>query len=154
MTTETGFRTMDIQAEIKAGEAFVQTMKNVVDFALIGSASYMPDASDVDFAVLIDKGCDAIVYVEKMALSGWGKCGDYDGAGGTWAAVRREHLNLMVTHDPKFFVGYKMAMEVCKALRLVHKQDRIAVCQIVRDGKTASEVLTHAMLHRIGDEDY
>lgn len=62
-------------------------------------------------------------------------------------AVRRENINLMVSHDPKFFADYKTAMEVCKALKLKHKEDRIAVCQIVRDGKKAEDVFTHARIY-------
>lgn len=140
---------MDIEAEIAAGEALIPTLPHVKDFALIGSASYLPNASDVDFAVLIDDfECGgAVNYATKMVNDGWGNCGEYDGVGGIWAAVRRENLNLMVTHDPEFFANYKTAMEVCKALNLQHKQDRIAVCQIVRDGKKASEVMTHAKLY-------
>lgn len=138
---------MDVQAEIIKGEALIRTMPQVLDFALIGSASYLPDAGDVDFAVLVDPAANAVDYASKMVASGWGNCGEYDGVGGIWAAVRQENLNLMVTHDPKFFADYKTAMEVCKALHLVHKEDRIAVCQIVRDGKKADEVMTHAKLY-------
>lgn len=140
---------MDTKAEIAAGETFIKTLPQVRDFALIGSASYLPDANDVDFAVLIDDfdSGGAVDYASKLVMDGWGNCGEYDGVGGIWAAVRRENLNLMVTHDTKFFADYKTAMEVCKALHLTNKQDRIAVCQIVRDGKKADEVLTHAKLY-------
>lgn len=138
---------MDTKAEIAAGEALIPTLPSVLDFALIGSASYLPEAGDVDFAVLIDPAINAVDYASQMVTDGWGNCGEYDGVGGIWAAVRRENLNLMVTHDPKFFTDYKTAMEVCKALNLTHKQDRIAVCQIVRDGKKADEVMTHAELY-------
>lgn len=136
----------DIQAEIAAGQSFIPTMHAVMDFALIGSAMYVPDARDVDFAVLIAPEFNAVDYAAKMANDGWGNCSEYDGVGGIWAAVRRENLNLMVTHDPKFFADYKTAMEVCKALDLRHKEDRVAVCQIVRDGKKADEVFTHARI--------
>lgn len=138
---------MDTKAEIAAGEALIPTLPSVLDFALIGSASYLPEAGDVDFAVLIAPAINAVYYASQMVSDGWGNCGEYDGVGGIWAAVRRENLNLMVTHDPKFFTDYKTAMEVCKALNLAHKQDRIAVCQIVRDGKKADEVMTHAKLY-------
>jgi len=138
---------MDTKAEIAAGEALIPKLPQVLDFALIGSASYLPHASDVDFAVLIDPTVNAVDYASQMVAEGWGNCGEYDGVGGIWAAVRRENLNLMVTHDPKFFTDYKTAMEVCKALNLTHKEDRIAVCQIVRDGKKAGDVMTHAKLY-------
>lgn len=139
--------TINIPAEIAAGEAHIKTMPMVLDYALIGSAMYLEGAQDVDFAVLIDPACNAIDYAGQMVSDGWGNCGDYDGVGGIWAAVRRENLNLMVSHDPKFFADYKTAMEVCKALKLTHKEDRIAVCQIVRDGKKADDVFTHARIY-------
>jgi hypothetical protein len=141
---------IDIPAEIEAGTALIRALPGVKDFALIGSAAYLPDANDVDFAVLIDAAdgaADAINYTGQMQNDGWGNCGEYDGVGGIWAAVRRENLNLMVTHDQQFFDDYKRAMEVCKALRLRHKEDRVAVCQIVRDRKPADEVYSHARLY-------
>ena len=137
---------IDINAEIEAGEKLIQGLAKVLSYSLIGSATYMPDAADVDFAVLIEPTENAVDYTGLMEKDGWGRCGEYDGQHGTWAAIRRENLNLMVSHDPKFFADYKTAMQVCKALRLKHKQDRIAVCQIVRDGKTADEVMTSGRL--------
>lgn len=135
--------TIDIQAEIAAGRELIAKLPAVKDFALIGSASYRPDPHDVDFAILIDPAHNAVEYCTTLINDGWGNCGDYDGVGGIWAAVRRENLNLMVSHDPVFFERYKVAMEVCKALRLEHKEDRVAVCAIVRDGKTAEQVRTY-----------
>jgi hypothetical protein len=133
--------TVNVQAEIDAGKALIAKLPAVLDSALIGSASYLPNPQDVDFAVLIGSGLDAMHYAEAMHEAGWELCSEYDGVGGTWAAVRHGFLNLMVTHDPKFFTGYRTAMEVCKALHLVRKEDRIAVCQIVRDGLTADQVI-------------
>lgn len=138
---------INIEAEIAAGTMLITTLPGVLDFALIGSAMYMREANDVDFAVLIDPSRNAVDYAMGMLSEGWGQCGDYDGVGGIWAAVRRENINLMVSHDPKFFADYKTAMEVCKALKLKHKEDRIAVCQIVRDGKKAEDVFTHARIY-------
>lgn len=135
---------MDTKAEIAAGEALIQTLPDVLDFALIGSASYLPNAVDVDFAVLINPSLNVVDYTDAMLQNGWRNCGEYDSVDGIWTAVRRNNLNLMVMHDPKYFTDFKTAMEVCKALHLIHKQDRIAVCQIVRDGKKADEVMTCA----------
>ncbi len=139
---------MDTKAEIAAGEALIQTLPDVLDFALIGSASYLPDAADVDFAVLIDPRLNAMDYTSMLIKDGWCSCGDYNNIDSIWDAVRRENLNLIVTHDPKFFTDFKTTMEVCKALHLTHKRDRIAVCHIVRDGMKADEVMTHAKWER------
>jgi hypothetical protein len=70
---------MDTKAEIDAGEALIPTLPNVLDFALIGSASYLPEAGDVDFAVLIDPALNAVDYTGQMVQDGWGNCGEYDG---------------------------------------------------------------------------
>lgn len=132
---------MNIQEEIKIGEDLINTLWNVRDHALIGSAMYMEDAKDVDFAILIEG--DAIDYTIRLHDNGWGICGDYCTGTGNWAAVRKGNINFMITHSSKFFEGYKTAMEVCKALKLADKNDRIMVCQIVRDGHSAEMALSH-----------
>lgn len=139
MSTTHKTSVIDIAAEVEAGRAFIATLDGVQEFSLIGSALYMPDANDVDFAVRIDPSMNAVDFASKLHNDGWGNCGEYDGVGGIWAAIRRENLNLMVTHDADFYAGYVTAMEVCKALGLRNKHERIAVCQIVRDKKTAEE---------------
>lgn len=131
---------MNIQEEIKIGESLISTLPNVLDSALIGSALYMTDAKDVDFAILIDG--NATDYATALTVEGFDLCSDYDVREGAWDAVRKGNLNLMITHSSEFFRGYKTAMEVCKALRLTNKADRIMVCQIVRDGLTSDQVTT------------
>jgi hypothetical protein len=134
---------IDIAAEVEAGRTLIATLAGVEEFALIGSAMYLPDANDVDFAVLITPELNAVDFASQMHQDGWGNCGEYDGVGGIWAAIRRNKLNLMVTHDAAFYKGYVTAMEVCKALGLRNKHERVAVCQIVRDGKTAEEAWSY-----------
>lgn len=136
---------MNVENAIAVAEGLIRSLNNVADYALVGSATYLPYPNDIDFAVLLTEGANAIDYVGALSRDKfeWELCGDYDGVDGKWHAVRKGNLNLIITHDPKFFTGFKIAMEVCKALRLVHKMDRIAVCQIVRDGRMASEVVTH-----------
>lgn len=138
-----GPASIDIAAEVAAGRELIMKLAGVQEFALIGSALYLPDAHDVDFAIRISSDLNAVDFAEQMHRDGWGNCGEYDGVGGIWAAIRRENLNLMVTHDAAFYKGYVTAMEVCKALGLQNKHERIAVCQIVRDGKTAEEAWSY-----------
>lgn len=140
--------TFDPRVEIAVAEAFIRTLPLVIEAAPIGSATYMPDPEDIDFALLVN--FDAIEYVAALADAGWLPCSDYDTQTGQWAAVRRGPINLMVTHDRAFFDGYKRATEVCKALNLTHKADRIAVCRIVRDGMTAEESRQPPKLPPIG----
>lgn len=141
---------MNVQQQIDAGRALIASLPYVIDSALIGSAMYLPNPADIDFAVYVSE--DAIQCAARMQDEGWGRCGNYDTEGGLWCAIRRDEVNLMLTHDLGFFTRYKTAMEVCKALCLEHKEDRIAVCQIVRDGKTADDVMTHAQIKATVDK--
>lgn len=135
---------INIEEEIKNGLQAIASLKHVVAHELIGSAAYLPEqAQDVDFAVLIHNLLDPLKYVDALHESGWGKCSDYDtSTAACWSAVHNGNLNFMITSSPDFFANYVKAMEVCKALKLTEKADRIAVCQIVRDGKKAHEVST------------
>lgn len=135
---------MNIAEEIAAGRAVLSALQGVADSALVGSAMYMPEnaVGDVDFAVMLVEGNHAIDWSNALIAYDptWQACSEYDSASGTWYSLRRENLNLMVTHDRAFFDGYRLAMEVCKVLRLERKEDRIAVCQVVRDRLPADVV--------------
>lgn len=129
---------MNVFETADLGRTLIAGLPHVAEFALIGSASYLLDAEDVDFAVMLDIGENAFDYVDQLRSKGWSLCGgDYDTEGDTWAAVRCGDVNLMVTHSRPFFDGYLLATEVCKALKLQNKEERILVCKIVRDGLTA-----------------
>lgn len=134
----------NIKPEIIAGEAVIREMPEVAEFSLIGSAMYLPAEAcgDVDFAVLLGDGANAVASITDLILNhGFQPCGEqYEAATPAWGAVRRENLNLIVTHDKAFYEGYRLAMEVCKALRLTDKQQRIAVCRVVRDRIPADTV--------------
>lgn len=139
---------MNAAEEIKAGEAFIATLPNVLQHRLIGSAAFMPEqAADVDFALLIDE--DQVLtlgeYVRHHLVGeqDFSMCGDYDAGNGfnkIWTSVRRGNLNLMVTDDADWYEKYTTAMEVCKYLQIGSKDQRIAICRIVRDGWTAEMV--------------
>lgn len=135
---------MDLNEEIRQARAIIAALPDVVDSALIGSASYLPAemVEDVDFAVLLDgTKRHAGEYTNDMAeRDGWRLCGEYDTDHGLWFAVRKGNHNFMVTHDRGFFDRYRTAMEVCKHLKLQSKADRIGVCKIVRDGFTADQL--------------
>jgi hypothetical protein len=66
--------------------------------------------------------------------------GNYDDKLGEWGAVRRGAINLIVTHSRTFYDGYLLATEVCKVLDLRDREQRVAVCEVVRDKKKAAEV--------------
>lgn len=129
---------IDIKATAAEAERIIAGLPKVVASRMIGSATYLSDPFDVDYLVQVDAGC-AVEYVGGH-LASFMSCGEYDTTDGAWAAVRKGGVNIIVTIDAQFYDLFGRATEVCKALRLVHKDQRVAVCQIVRDGKTAEQV--------------
>lgn len=135
----------------------------VLDFELIGSACYHPEPKDIDFLVLVkdapppsDQPLNDILedtVLDEFApgqgfLCGarwafgpeWELCsGEYDDQDDKWGAIRKDNLNLIVTVDEGWFERAKLANEVCCALKLMDKGDRVVVYQVVRDGYTADE---------------
>lgn len=153
---------LDVAAEFANGSELLKALRDdkalcVSKWSLIGSAMYMPadQVSDVDFAVLLRNDIDASDFVCGLIDRGWGKCGDYDGQNALWYAVRRDNLNFMITANSQFYDDYLLAMEVCKVLRLEKKADRIAVCKVVRDKKSAEFVWAlqkHEAMHDAGED--
>lgn len=126
--------------EIQRAEELIAKMEFVTDSKMIGSASYMPEAAeDVDYLLLV-KGNAIALGGAMESVGGWENCSDYEGVPeneSLWTAIRKGFLNLMLTHDKAFFDKFVAATEVCKALKLTEKKDRVMVCQIVREGITA-----------------
>lgn len=71
----------DFDAALKSGQEFIQSLKFIRAYSLIGSGSYMPeDAEDVDFLVLLPVGSNAVEVCDRLILLGWEGCGDdYEG---------------------------------------------------------------------------
>lgn len=129
-----------VKAAIAEGQRFLESFAPAVRrHAIVGSALYLPDPTDVDFVVELNTDCFAWASDLLNSAQNWTVCGDYDTREGRWLAVRNGFVNLMLTHDPKFFDGYVLAMEVSKALNLQSKAERIAVCRVIRDGCPAYE---------------
>ena len=128
---------------ILKGDAICQANTFILNHHLVGSAAYMHEPNDVDYIVLtrgpwVDL---AQYFVEK----GWQECGEYDaGEEQRWGAIRLGDLNFMLTDDGQFMDDYVKATELCKALNLQTKKERIIVCRIVRDGCNAAEALAAA----------
>lgn len=132
------------QRAIAEALAEVRAMPGVSDVRLIGSALYLPSPKDHDFAVLVPVQSQFLGLQQSLAeqVNPWSFCSeDYKDMTAEWTSLRRNSVNLMITQSLQFFNDYCKAMEVCKVLNLVHKRDRIAVCQIIRDGKTADDIL-------------
>lgn len=117
--------------------SWLSNWEPVLDFALIGSAVYHDDPKDVDFLVLA-KGDDFREDARWSFGPGWDLCaGQYDEQDDKWGALRKGDVNLIVTVDPEWFKGAKLANEVCALLKLQDKADRVAVYRVVRDGMSA-----------------
>lgn len=152
--------------EVLETTRMLQTHELVLDFALVGSALYHPDPKDLDFLVLvkgdgfftgpphlnkmpIGESLDALLNGEvaehqrpaapRWAFGPeWQLCGgEYDDQDDKWGALRNGPVNLIVTVDPEWYANAKLANEVCCALKLMDKGDRIVVYRVIRDGDTA-----------------
>lgn len=114
---------------------------DVVDFQLVGSACFDEEnAQDVDFLVLV--GGSRFEEVGRWCFgSQWELCaGEYDvEEPGIWGALRKGNANLIVTIDRAWYERAALANEVCVALKLKDKGDRIVVYRVVRDGYDAED---------------
>lgn len=111
----------------------------VVDFCVAGSALYHPEPKDLDFLVLCEG--DNFTTDARWAFgSEFALCGvEYDDQGTQWGALRAGEVNLIVTVDPEWYKRAKLANEVCAALKLLDKGDRIVTYRVIRDGYNAEE---------------
>lgn len=143
---------MNILKEVVTGTDILKHTKGVKDFCLVGSCIYMgSEAKDVDFLVLCDaedfnSGHDAPWPEATQHANGprhwfgsdWEMAPEYDDQDFTWGAIRKGNLNFILTVDPEWYKRYKLASEVCVALKLQDKADRIVVHRVVRDGYDAA----------------
>lgn len=135
---------------------FLGEIPEVVKFRLIGSALYLPDPKDLDIAVLLRQSrvfetFTCFTFEEHLkTFDRWESCSDYEVGGkfGDWCSVRRGNVNLMITQSVPFFEGYAKAMEICKALNLQTKYERVIVCMMVRDGLSANEAIAKAWKYK------
>lgn len=98
------------------------------------------EAKDIDFLVLMDN--TRVVTDARWAFGGdWVlPSGEYSDTDDTWCAIRKGDINLILTNDARWYERCKLANEVCVALQVQDKKDRIRVYRVIRDGKSAEEV--------------
>lgn len=126
----------------EATRQLLHTHPGVQRYRLVGSAVYCEDAKDVDILVLTQPehtefigSTDAPNPARWMFGSEWELCvGEYDDMDDKWGAIRKGPVNLIVTVDPDWFDRACTASDVCVALNLTRKRDRLLVWRIVRDG--------------------
>lgn len=131
-----------IGATIKAN-----ALRGFLSCALVGSAYTLgpEQAKDIDLLVLIEGS----VYGNRM-LGEPGGSAEQDAKeckenAELWTSYRDGDVNYLVTNDASFYHRSLAAAEVCKALRLENKGQRVAVYRMVRDGLKADnpEVTRH-----------
>lgn len=115
--------------------------KATYQFAHVGSSSYLSPiyCNDVDLLVLIHPS--KFEGFEQQALSEFpgyypAENAAYDLGSDTskWLSLRRDKVNLIVTHDQDFYNKTVMANTVCAMLKLEDKVDRIKVFAVVQHG--------------------
>lgn len=121
--------------------------EEVIDFCVVGSAIYHPEPKDLDFLVLTKhasfiggttgdgNGAARWAFGEEWLTIG----GRYDDQTDKWGSIRKDDVNLIVTVDPEWFKRAKLANEVCAALKLMDKGDRIVTYRVIRDGYSAEQ---------------
>lgn len=128
----------------------------VKNFQLVGSSLIDEDtAKDLDVLVLTDHAafmsgsedagdgvtmsCDD--HSARWAFgTEWSVIGGrYDDQTDKWGSLRSGDVNLIVTVDPEWYSRAVIANEVCCALKLLDKGDRIVVYRVIRDGYNAEQ---------------
>lgn len=120
--------------------AMLSSMKLVKKFAVVGSALIdEKSAADLDFLVLID--ANSFLTDGRWAFgTDWHLCaGEYSDTDDSWGAIRKGVVNLIVTVDPEWYSRALTANEVCVALKIADKGDRIVVYRVIRDGYDAAQ---------------
>lgn len=88
--------------------------------------------TDIDFYAFTNVGRDAME--QHILEDGWVSClteiqsqayVNTPGFGKEWMAYRKDNYNLMIVYDTRHFARCVAATEMCKALNLMSKQDRI-----------------------------
>lgn len=109
-------------------------------FQLVGSSLIDEEtAKDLDVLVLVE-GTAFLTDARWAFGPEWDTVGGrYDDQTDQWGSVRKGVVNLIVTVDPAWYDRAALANEVCVALKLKDKGDRIVTYRVVRDGYSADD---------------
>ncbi len=130
----------NINVGIEAGCTLISGLPGVKAFTPAGSATYLNEANDIDFLILVDES--EVSYEDfctNLRVLGFIDCGE-DYEEGKFAALRLNDLNFIVIKDQGFYERFQLAIRVNECLHLEKKADRMAVCWIIRDGLTPEQV--------------
>lgn len=127
--------------EIITAERLLRNWTCAEKYQLVGSAMYMQNPNDVDYLILLKPATDPNYIAKELEIrENWviSKIESPDSP--KFISIRNGNLNFLITTDREYYYGFVRAMEVCLALKLECKADRIKVCRIIRDGKMANDV--------------
>lgn len=111
----------------------------VLKFCVAGSAIYHADPQDLDFLVLVE-GAGFISDARWAFGSEWETVGGrYADQTDAWGSIRHGKVNLICTVDPAWYERAALANEVCAALKLMDKGDRVVTYRVIRDGYNAEQ---------------
>jgi hypothetical protein len=109
---------------------------SIVDYCATGSRVIVSPPvmdTDEDYVVLVQS---IPTFAKRLNGDGWKLDGkDYGtGAGiNNFKSFRKAQVNLIVTDNKLFFARYKFATRIGQALNLAHKEDRVALFEMIRD---------------------
>lgn len=107
------------------------------DSRLVGSTYILGKGKDIDYLFLVP---DLYDTQERLKGRNWadGLSLEYDGLGNFFSA-RRGEINLLFVEDSDFYDKWLTSAEVCKALKLESRTDRVIVHRIIMDDMTAEK---------------
>lgn len=109
----------------------------ICGIALVGSTYILGQGADVDVLVRV---ADMKSFAQRLEAEGWIREGNASYPVGDFISMRKDDFNLLLVEEEKYFNAWKLAAEVCKALKLHFKDDRVLVHRVVRDGETVDQI--------------
>lgn len=127
-----------VEINLKAKKAFSLAKwysQYAVSYQLVGSRAIchpVPENSDEDILCWIDWGNFANA-VDELKANGWAQdTGDgYDGCYFWSYRHPSSNVNILITKNGDYYNHFVIAVDVCKALNLLNKADRIKVHNIL-----------------------
>lgn len=108
---------------------------------LVGSTYILGEGQDMDFAVLVSCIADGM---EALDLAGYKYTGGCSGEEDDFFTLRKGDVNVILTADEDFFDNFMSASEICKALQLTSKWQRVAVHRIIMNDEDAETAVSVA----------